>query len=35
MNKLEQEIWKTNYIEPMFKKYECVPNKLKYMFIEK
>lgn len=35
MNKLEQEIWKTNYIEPMFKKYESVPTKLKYMFIKK
>ena len=35
LNKLEQQIWKTNYVEPLFKKYESVPTKLKYMFIEK
>ena len=35
MNKLEQQIWKTNYVEPLFEKYESVPTKLKYMFIEK
>ena len=35
MKKLEQQIWKTNYVEPLFKKYESVPTKLKYMFIEK
>ena len=35
--KTEQErlIWKYEYIDPMFKKYECIPTKLKYMFIEK
>ena len=35
--KTEQErlIWKYEYIDPMFKKYECIPTKLKYIFIEK
>ncbi len=35
MGKLEQQIWKEQYVQPMFKKYECVPTELKYKFIEK
>lgn len=35
MDKLEQEIWKTQYIQPMFEKYKEIPTDLKYMFIEK
>ena len=35
MDKLEQEIWKTKYIEPMFEKYKEIPTDLKYLFIEK
>ena len=33
--KTDRQIWKEDYIDPMFKKYESVPTKLKYMFIEK
>ena len=35
MNKVERQIWKTNYVDPLFEKYESIPTKLKYMFIEK
>lgn len=31
----EKEIWQEDYVQPMFKMYEIVPTKLKYMFIEK
>jgi len=31
----DKEIWQEDYVQPMFKKYELVPTKLKYMFIEK
>lgn len=29
------EIWQEDYVQPMFKKYESIPTKLKYIFIEK
>ncbi len=35
MDIIEQQIWKTNYVQPMFEKYKEIPTKLKYMFIEK
>lgn len=35
MDKLEQEIWKTNYVQPLFDKYETVPTNIKYALIEK
>lgn len=31
----DKEIWQEDYVQPMFKMYELVPTKLKYMFIEK
>ena len=31
----DRQIWKEDYVDPMFKKYKSVPTKLKYMFIEK
>lgn len=31
----DKEIWQEDYLQPMFKKYESIPTKLKYMFIEK
>lgn len=31
----DEQIWKEDYLQPMFKKYESIPTKLKYMFIEK
>lgn len=31
----DKQIWKEDYLDPMFKKYESIPTKLKYMFIEK
>ena len=33
--KTDKQIWKEDYVDPMFKKYESIPTKLKYMFIEK
>lgn len=35
MDIIERQIWKTNYVQPMFEKYKEIPTKLKYMFIEK
>jgi len=35
MDILEQEIWKTQYLEPMFERYKEIPIDLKYKFIEK
>lgn len=31
----DKEIWQEDYIQPMFDKYESIPTKLKYIFIEK
>lgn len=31
----DKEIWQEEYVKPMFKKYESIPTKLKYLFIEK
>lgn len=31
----DKEIWQEDYVQPMFKKYESIPTKLKYLFIEK
>ena len=33
--KIEQQLWKDKYVEPLFKKYELIPTKLKYIFIKK
>lgn len=35
MDKLEQEIWRTQYVQPLFDKYKDVPTDYKYMLIEK
>lgn len=35
MDILEKEIWKTQYVQPLFDKYKEVPTKLKYLFIMK
>jgi hypothetical protein len=31
----DKQIWQEDYMQPMFKKYESVPTKLKYIFIKK
>jgi hypothetical protein len=35
MIRTDKEIWQEDYVQPMFKKYESIPTKLKYVFIEK
>jgi hypothetical protein len=35
MTEQDKLIWKRDYLDPMFEKYEEIPTKLKYMFIEK
>jgi len=35
MDSLEKEIWRRDYVQPLFDKYKEIPTKLKYMFIEK
>lgn len=35
MDKLEQEIWKNNYVLPLFEKHKEIPTDYKYLLIEK